>query len=375
MQTTIAQRMTDAGGRPTGFDYLRLLLAVLIVCWHSIITSYGPNAHTIASSAPWRPLVAVLLPTFFTLSGFLVAGSLERSRTVGMFLGLRALRIYPALAVESLVAALILGPLLTTKTLAAYFSAPELHSYFLNILGDPHFMLPGVFKTNPTEMVNGQLWTIPYELRCYVILTALALLGVVRRPVIVLAAVVAYMAWGIADTLLHYPFYATYLGGPAPNWLLLANFLCGVILYLYRDRVTWKWSWGLASLAAALVLYDIPAGHYAAVPLVSYATVFFGLTNPPKTGILKGADYSYGIYLYGFLIQQSFVALAPWGRHWWINIGITVPASALVAALSWHLVEKRALGLKTQMATLEMRWLARRSARPASGDVKGASIA
>ncbi len=201
-------------------------------------------------------------------------------------------------------------------------------------------------------------------------LTGLAALGAARRPALLLAATLAYMAWGLTDTLLHYPFYATYLAGPAPAWLLLANFLFGVLLYLYRERIAWKWSWGLASLAAALVLYDIPAGHYVAVPLLSYATVFFGLTNPPKTRLLKGADYSYGIYLYGSLIQQTFIALAPWGRHWWINIAVSVPASALVAALSWHLVEKRALGFRTHLARLEAGWLARRASRLAAGAPK-----
>jgi len=359
MRTTIAQRMIETGNRPTGFDYMRLILAILIVCWHSVVTSYGDVVQTQAASTVARPLIAVLLPAFFTLSGFLVAGSLERSKTVGMFVALRALRIYPALAVESLIAALILGPVLTTLPLAAYLTDPVFHRYFLNILGDPHFVLPGVFKTNPSPLVNVQLWTIPYELRCYLVLTALALLGAVKRPAILLAATAAYMVWGIADTILHYPFYLTYTVGPAPAWMLLANFLCGVLIYLYRRRVVWSLPWGLGALAAALVLYDVPAGHYAAMALVAYATVVLGLTNPPKTGFLKGADYSYGIFLYGFSIQQTLMALGPWTHHWWINIALSVPAATAVAALSWHLVEKPALGLKSHLTRLEAWWLAR----------------
>ncbi len=129
---------------------MRLVLAVLIVCWHSVVTSYGLAVQTVASSAPWRPLVAVLLPAFFTLSGFLVAGSLERSKTVGMFVALRALRIYPALAIESLIAALILGPLLTTAPLAAYFSDHDFHLYFLNILGDRTSCCRGSSRPTPS---------------------------------------------------------------------------------------------------------------------------------------------------------------------------------------------------------------------------------
>jgi peptidoglycan/LPS O-acetylase OafA/YrhL len=359
MRTTIAQRMAETGGRSTGFDYLRLSLAVAIVCWHSVVTSYGVDVQTAVASSPARPLVAALLPAFFALSGFLVTGSLERTKTIGMFLGLRALRIFPALAVESLIAALILGPLLTTRPLAAYVADPQFRTYFLNILGDPHYTLPGVFETNPFYQVNGQLWTIPSELRCYVILTVLALLGAVRRPAILLAATGAFLAWAMVDTGLRDPHFFAQVSGPVPAPLLLTSFLAGVLVNLYRDRIPWRLSWGVASLAAGLVLLDLPAGEWAAVFPLAYATVYFGLTNAPKTGVLKGADYSYGIFLYGFAIQQTFVALAPWGRHWWINIAVCVPAATAVAALSWHVVEKPALSLKSALAKIEARWLAR----------------
>ena len=103
---------------------------------------------------------------FFALSGFLVASSLERCKTLFTFLGLRAIRILPALAVEIFISALIIGPLFTTEPAKAYFAAPEFHDYFLNILGDIHYHLPGVFAANPSDAVNGQLWTVPYEMIC-----------------------------------------------------------------------------------------------------------------------------------------------------------------------------------------------------------------
>ncbi|MBB5373942.1 hypothetical protein [Acidocella aromatica] len=74
------------------------------------------------------------------------------------------LRIYPALIIESLLSAFILDPLVTRQPLLAYFTAPEFFRYMLNILGDVHFSLPGVFVHNPLpDVVNFQLFTIPFE--------------------------------------------------------------------------------------------------------------------------------------------------------------------------------------------------------------------
>jgi len=355
MTRTLATRMTETGVRPAGFDYMRLGLALAIVCWHSVVTSYGAAAQVSVVGTLARPLVGVLLPAFFTLSGFLVAGSLERSKTIGMFLGLRAIRIFPALAVESLIAALILGPLLTTRTLGQYFSDSQFWSYFLNILGDPHYFLPGVFTSTPFDRVNGQLWTVPFELKCYVTLAGLGLLGATRRRSLLLGVSAGYLALG---AVLHPELQAAPVGIVA-GWLLIASFLAGVILYLYRDVAPWSWRWGVGALVAGLGLLELPMGETLAIVPIAYATVFFGLTRPPKSGLLKGADLSYGIFLYGFSVQQTCMLLAPWARHWWWNIGLAIPAVTAVAAASWFLVEKPALGLRRQLAELEARWLAR----------------
>lgn len=98
-----------AAGRTTGFDYMRLVLATAVLCTHSIDVSYGVKFTIEFANGPIRPLIALLLPMFFALSGFLVAGSLERCRSLVSFMGLRVIRLAPALAFETVLAALILG--------------------------------------------------------------------------------------------------------------------------------------------------------------------------------------------------------------------------------------------------------------------------
>jgi hypothetical protein len=93
------------------------------------------------------------------------------------FLTLRAVRIFPALFCEVTISALILGPMLTTFSLQKYFSDLKFYTYFLNVIGRIHYYLPGLFLDNPfPQNVNNQLWTIPFELECYIAITILALL-------------------------------------------------------------------------------------------------------------------------------------------------------------------------------------------------------
>ena len=115
----IAQRMDAVRNRSSGFDYLRIVLASSVILAHTTVICYGPAA--MAAVPPLlRVLEIAILPMFFSLSGFLVAGSLTRSANLKIFFGLRILRIVPALAMEVALSALILGPLLTTVSLHGY---------------------------------------------------------------------------------------------------------------------------------------------------------------------------------------------------------------------------------------------------------------
>src|SRR5215472_377558 len=70
---TIGERLTATRGRTTGFDYLRAGLSISVIALHSVLTSYGEAYTRLVWNGWWRPFIAVILPAFFALSGFLVS--------------------------------------------------------------------------------------------------------------------------------------------------------------------------------------------------------------------------------------------------------------------------------------------------------------
>lgn len=359
-----------AAGRTTGFDYLRLGLAVAVLCSHSIDVSYGVNFTVRFENGPIRPLIAVILPMFFALSGFLVAGSLERCRSLVSFIGLRFIRLAPALAFETVLAALILGPLLTSLPLATYFSDGLLARYFLNIVGDIQYLLPGLFESNPwARTVNAQLWTLPYELMCYTALAVLAVLGIHRRRLIFALVVVGLNVVLTASYVVNAAGAGWNALPVAPGPSLVLAFLYGITFHLYRDAIPHSPRLGLLAGALALALLIHPATDYLAPPLAAYFTVWLGLMRPQASVLTRHGDYSYGIFLFGFPIQQAVTQLmGPSFHQWYWNIAFALPLTIVFAVISWHAVEMPALSLRGPLKRLEDRMLAAQSRSSAAAD-------
>ncbi|MBW4023797.1 MAG: acyltransferase [Proteobacteria bacterium] len=367
--STINDRLNATGGRPSGFDYLRIILAASVIFFHSFDLTRGRNVAFYDLHGLFRPIDALIVPMFFSLSGFLIAGSLERSRTLISFLGLRAIRLVPALLVETVLSAVVIGLLFSNLSLRQYFSDASFRAYFLNILGDIHYNLPGVFEHNAfPRLVNGQLWTIPFELKCYMAISVIAIVGLVRKKYAFLALVVLLNA----AIFVHHSFLAPQPAGHTVEAshvrgvVLVADFLFGIALYLFRTRVIWsKWLF-LPSVLGIFLMSSLPFafwGDYLVPPLVAYATVYIGLLEPKRLNIVSSGDYSYGLYLYGFPVQQAMIAtVGPAARHWYINFPASIAISAVIAVGSWHLVEKHAGRLRPRLFRAETRVVERWSA-------------
>lgn len=350
---SIEERFQAVGGRPAGFDYMRLVLSSLVIVWHSFsVTGVGYGVVFGYLGIFGELLFPMILGMFFALSGFLVAGSLERCKTLISFMGLRLIRIYPALAVEVLLSAFLIGPLLTSVSLQEYFTSPTFFSYMWNVLGHIHYQLPGLFLDNPkANIVNSQLWTVPWELACYVSLAVLVLIRARKWPIIF----VLVMLGGAV-------FISTFDSVPRGTRLVI-TFLGGISVYYYRSKIPWHFGFFLLALAIAFTAAWFRQQGLLLI-CIPYMTVYLGLCNPVRLSIVQGADYSYGMYLYGYVIQQALYQTLPLAHLWYMNAILSILVAAAFAAFSWHSIEKPALRLRPYVKKTEEFFL-RRSSRSA----------
>lgn len=312
----------------------------------------------------------MLVPMFFALSGFLVAGSSMRLSPTSFLLN-RMARIIPALAVDIFFAALIIGPLVTTLPLKAYFSNPGFYGYFFNLTGQMQFTLPGVFTGNPSGEVNGALWTVPFEICCYVVLLGLMVSGALKSNIWVAGLTYCLLIAGISLRGMEAQFAngePSVLKTAAMNLfcyrsaLLLPSFLIGVCLYQYRHAIPFSRGAVFGLLGAAIcvsvfgqagVVLGNSAAYAILLPLIGYLTVGIGLLSLPSIPGFGGGDYSYGLYLYHVPFLQLLIHLFPdaWtGDGWWTLFLIGYPVSLAAAMLSWHAVEYPVLKLRKSFA-------------------------
>jgi len=374
---TFGQILKEHDGAGPGFDLLRLALAVAILASHcsgitgergllgeiakGVLQLFGHAASISISETSthigqaldlagphptgWgRPFAQSHVPMFFVLSGFLVTGSAFRAGRVVPFLALRFLRIFPALMVEVTLSAILIGAIYTTLPLRDYYTDPLFFRYFGNILGWITMFLPQVTFFSG-GVVNANLWTLPSEFHCYLIMAVLILCGVVfSRSIMTAFFVLSSIALVIANGFFGFDVSDN---GPLTGDVLIYCFYVGLVVFLWRDRIPYS---GWVAFAAVLVSYPLMFSSRAIYlyPLtLAYITIFLGLTAFPKFSLLQSGDYSYGIYLYGFPITQMLATEFPLLRNnIFALIVSSVTCTGIFAALSWHLVEKHALRLR-----------------------------
>lgn len=349
MNKTKASLIDFDNNRQNNFTIIRILLAWSVLYGHSYAIQ-NPNhvkdpLNILFQGSTWIGDLAV--DGFFAISGFLVAASFIK-RGLKDFLISRALRIFPALLLCITASVFILGPALTNIGKRNYLSQPMTYRYLWNAIpysSALEWNLPGVFEGNTFEAVNGSIWTLPVEIRCYLLLALIGSLGLFKNRTIANFFMLALLLIGIFS-------FATipFLGiGADIDWSRPAlYFLIGVFFYINRKSIFFN---RLLFLLAALLMfvsfgekwypYTFPLAYSYIIFYLAYATKFINVDE-------RIGDISYGIYIYAWPIQQIVA-------HFFLNfnpLGNTILSSIfviLIAYLSWHFVEKPALGLKRKL--------------------------
>jgi peptidoglycan/LPS O-acetylase OafA/YrhL len=310
---------------------------------------YGHSYHLGSFYPARKDVVETWLPgfsagslavyVFFAISGYLVAASLLRRPGLWRYVRHRFQRLYPAYLACLLLTVFALGPAFTTLPLRDYFGAGSGAWHYLLENLNPvtlSWRLPGVFAANPVpHTVNGSLWSLGLEVRWYAYLGALALLGVVARRGLFTAVGLAFLAFCAWEGLSGKP-------DPLGYRALSMVFMAGALAAQWRERVRVSHA-GLAALVLGCVLaHGTRAFFPLAVVATSYASYWFAYAAPVLPWPRR-IDYSYGLFLYGFPVQQALLALWPALGPWQLT-ALATPVALAFAALSWHLVEARKIG-------------------------------
>ena len=342
----------DTGHRRNNFDFLRIVAALMVLFGHSYVLSGRGGFEPLVLHTGLDGFGGLGVSIFFVISGFLVTASYDRLPDARAYFAGRLLRILPGLAAALALTALVLGPLLTDLPAAVYYGDPATWLYVTrNLLLYPvTYELPGVFTANPyPDAVNGSLWTLRLEFTCYLLIPLLDWRRVLRPRVVealTLLAGVAYLALAGSGE------------GRVPAIVTLGArfgflFLAGAALYYRRDQAWLKRQGTLAGAAAAFALAALiePAAMPVTPLILPVLVIAFSLRPlPGLSSFSRYGDFSYGIYIYAFPVQQAWMQLVgPERLGVWAFTGLTLACVLPLAAASWMLVEKPALDLKARL--------------------------
>src|SRR5262245_41927829 len=290
---------------------------------------------------------SLAVEAFFILSGFLITQSWDSDPDLRGFTIKRALRLVPALLAALVFGTLVIGPVTTVAPLAEYFSSLGTWAHFGSVALHRYLASPLLFPDNPVpNQLNASLWSLRYEILCY---GMVALLGSVGARWTVASALL--LAAGVAGEALT-SWTGAGAGVPATLARLVACFFGGSLLYALRRRVPFSPLLALAAVVA-LAAGALIGGFRLLFPLAGTYLLLFLACWPalPLQDFGRRGDFSYGLYVFAYPIEQSIVQ--------WAGPSISMPAffvlafvpTLTLAVLSWHFIEKPSLARKPRRAS------------------------
>lgn len=311
--------------RENNFDILRLILAVVVVFFHAGSISGSPELTWLSDVFSGH----LAVEGFFAISGFLIFASYERSPSLKDYFLRRGGRILPGYW------------LATIFCLAIAFSNGCFHvgKFLLGNLTFANFIqpwIPGLWETNPTNIVDGALWTLKIEVMFYLIVPLIVwVCRKTRRDAVLWTLFVLSIVFRVA--MAKHVTLALQLPGQ------LSFFMIGALIH-YHQKFFYKYGWWLMAGAGVLLALHKFTGWFAPRP-AAVATLILGaaLLLPVVKGPARWGDFSYSTYVLHWPIIQLVVAAGVFALHPWGGLALAFLMIAVGAVISWFLVEKPAL--------------------------------
>lgn len=327
-------------------DLFRLIAACMVIVAHAYPLSGLAQGDWVLKLLGHDNAGSLAVKLFFFLSGLVVTTSLLNKADPLRFILARFFRVWPALLFVVVICALVLGPIASSFPATEYFGSALGYLYILdNLALTTSYVLPGVFLHNPyAGVVNGSLWTIPFEIGAYAMLLGLFMLGLFRWKIV--PALLFPLV--LIDPLLSQPLLFTWLPANHHVTMLAPCFAFGALLATFRNRIIIN----LPLILAVWMLYALggstPVNFYFFY-LALFLSVLYVASLPLVVRAKPPVDISFGVYLWAFPIQQLIAS-------YFLNYGVTFNQLCTlmlclpIGWLSWCLIEKPGIAFGARLA-------------------------
>lgn len=327
------------GESGNNFGTLRIAFALLVIIGHAPELIDGNRERDFLVRMTGNAFSGDLaVDGFFLISGYLITKSARSSRSVTGYIGKRIARIYPGFIAAFIVSLLLFGTLSggSISDVPVVKSAVKLFS-----LGLP--VLPGSFAGLPHPDLNGSMWTISYEFRCYLLAIGIAFISTKARRPYFLAVITGFsVLYFYRDALPDIPHGSAIFGSSTATIRLTFIFLVGSAYYIWRDVISLTRRGAVLALTACTAfLFVPPLAEPAFAIFGGYLIFWYALATPANhlSRWIDRTDPTYGLYLYAWPIQNLIIQTIPDVTPLTL-IAVTLPIVFCFALLSWHCVER-----------------------------------
>lgn len=324
-------------------DLVRIFLASLVVLGHTKpLNGISPGwVDPVDYLLGYTHSAALAVKLFFFISGLVVTNSYLHKKDAVYFINARFFRIIPLLFVVLLLSLFVFGPLLTIVPLKEYLSSSSNYTYlWKNLIFDTQYYLTGVFAHNPyPNAVNGSLWSLKYEMGCYIVVLVSFLLLRKKKPLWLNIPIVFI----IVDAFFTRGLMVQYLGSNTEVSLTPLSFALGALLAVNAQYIHIN----LKTVGASAILLALFWGsQHEHIFLIACAALLMSYISINKhfLKLRPKFDISYGVYLWGFLVQQTLVYHT--GHiHAWVHFPLALGITILFGWASFKYVEKPCMAL------------------------------